>query len=184
MNQLKWLDWRVKALNEMDLEDKGNIFSCPKCGKPLKNTGSRYQCSCGWKEREPEWESKPIEEHHNAKYPSALLNLTVSQLLSILETENKELYSKLEQIFDRISPEVWLSESLNESFYHLTSEAKIGFMIREMKKNLSYIEKKFAGDNELSEVDDRKVDSWVKAYNSLKSLSERVNTLLKSMRGK
>ena len=133
MDRLKWLDWRIKALNEDQIDDAVEQFTCQKCGKDLKADASgKYNCSCGWKESEAEWESKALEE----------------------------------------------------SFYHLTSEAKIGFMLREMKKNLSYIEKKFMMENELTEVDDKKVDNWVKAYNSLKMLDERIHTLLKSMRGK
>lgn len=133
MDNFKWLDWRIKALNEDRIDDAVEQFTCPKCGKDLeRDTSGKHQCSCGWKEKEEEWESKAIAE----------------------------------------------------SFYHLTSEAKIGFMLREMKKNLSFIEKKFMMENELSEVDDKKVDNWVKAYSSLKMLDERIHTLLKSMRGK
>ena len=70
---------------------------------------------------------------------------------------------------------------LKESFYHLNSEAKIGFSIRQLKKNLKEIENQFNRAKLSEKVDESMVEVWTNAYKSIKALDERLHNLMKSM---
>jgi hypothetical protein len=71
--------------------------------------------------------------------------------------------------------------TISESFYHLNSEAKLGFSIRQMRKHLTEIEKQFKRTVESGRTDESLVESWVRTYESLSQLDERLHGLLKSM---
>ena len=70
---------------------------------------------------------------------------------------------------------------LKESFYHLNSEAKIGFSIRQIKRNLKEIENQFGRAKMSENVDESMVEVWTNAYKSIKALDERLHNLMESM---
>jgi hypothetical protein len=74
---------------------------------------------------------------------------------------------------------------LDESFYHLNSEAKLGFSVRQMRKHLTEIEKQFKRTLESGRTDESLVECWTRTYSSLTELDKRLHGLMKSMyRGK
>lgn len=71
--------------------------------------------------------------------------------------------------------------TIAESFYHLNSEAKVGFSIRQIKKNLKEIENQFNRAKLSERIDDSMVEVWTNTYKSIKALDERLHTLMESM---
>ena len=71
--------------------------------------------------------------------------------------------------------------TINESFYHLNTEAKLGLSLRQMRKHLTEIEKRFKKTVESEHVDEAMVECWTRTYTSLTELDERLHNLMKSM---